>query len=109
MPFAPSSFLFLVVRPGVPSSVLAPSSVDALEADRMLDMGFEPEIAKILSQAREWLLRNLRLRALVRRLYTVCDICDYIEAADLFLDYFSFLFLISFGGCFVAGAVLCGP
>eukprot|EP00913_Durusdinium_trenchii_P030835 g28879.t1 len=24
------------------------------EADRMLDMGFEPEIAKILSQAREW-------------------------------------------------------
>ena len=29
MPFAPSSFLFLVVRPGAPSSVLAPSS-DAL-------------------------------------------------------------------------------
>ena len=26
MPFAPSSFLFLVVRPGAPSSVLAPSS-----------------------------------------------------------------------------------
>ena len=25
MPFAPSSFLFLVVRPGAPSSVLAPS------------------------------------------------------------------------------------
>ena len=29
MPFAPSSFLLLVVRPGAPSSVLAPSS-DAL-------------------------------------------------------------------------------
>ena len=29
MPFAPSSFLFLVVRPGAPSSVHAPSS-DAL-------------------------------------------------------------------------------
>ena len=26
MPFAPSSFLLLVVRPGAPSSVLAPSS-----------------------------------------------------------------------------------
>ena len=26
MPFVPTSFLFLVVRPGVPSSVLAPSS-----------------------------------------------------------------------------------
>ena len=30
MPFAPSSFLFLVVRPGAPSSVLAPSSVHHL-------------------------------------------------------------------------------
>ena len=30
MPFAPSSFLFLVVRPGAPSSVIAPNNSDAL-------------------------------------------------------------------------------
>ena len=35
MPFVPSSFLLLVVRPGAPSSVLAPSS-DALEICLMI-------------------------------------------------------------------------
>ena len=35
MPFVPSSFLLLVIRPGAPSSVLAPSS-DALVASFLL-------------------------------------------------------------------------
>ena len=35
MPFAPSSFLFLVVRPGAPSSVLAPSIVDEYRTHKL--------------------------------------------------------------------------
>ena len=42
MPFATSSFLLLVVRPGAPSSVLAPSS-DALVTS---SNGFQPKSAK---------------------------------------------------------------
>ena len=38
MPLAPSSFLLLVVRPGAPSSVLAPSS-DALGRTHLRDFG----------------------------------------------------------------------
>ena len=45
MPGAPSSFLFLVVRPGAPSSVLAPSS-DATSCTQQ--QGQEPLVASLL-------------------------------------------------------------
>ena len=38
MPFVPSSFLLLVVRPGAPSSVLAPSSGALALFMRQLDL-----------------------------------------------------------------------
>ena len=41
MPLAPSSFLLLVVRPGAPSSVLAPSS-DALALSTFLLLVVRP-------------------------------------------------------------------
>ena len=45
MPGAPSSFLFLVVRPGAPSSVLAPSS-DATSCTQQ--QGQEPVASLLL-------------------------------------------------------------
>ena len=44
MPFAPSSFLLLVVRPGVSSSVLAPSS-DALAPSSFLLLVVRPGVS----------------------------------------------------------------
>ena len=44
MPFAPSSFLLLVVRPGASSSVLAPSS-DALAPSSFLLLVVRPAVS----------------------------------------------------------------